>query len=530
MKKKLTFILAILISTLLVYEALAFNENKEAIFRKAAPPKYRIMPEENFGLLPMGIDLSHIGKIEGIEKIEGLPSRYDLRELGKVTPVENQNPCGTCWAFAITSSLESNILVKDSTTYNFSEQNIIACSDDACIYGSTCPITCSSGGNIKISTNYLSKKGTVLESDDPYTCSDIGCGDPICNSGIPMVKNITGWHLVCGDPDTDAIKNAIYNYGGAYCSMYASFPGFSGYDGTYVLYYTGVQKCNHAVTIVGWDDDMYHAGGNGAWIVKNSWGTYWGDAGYFYIAYGSARIGTNASYLEYKDYNPGETLLYYDDYGFSGAAGCGANTVWGAVRFTPDNSGYIKSVDFWAVDDNMSYEIYIYDSWTGDAPADLVHSQTGGILKEVGYYCIPLTTSPIPITSGDEFVIVIKFIASGYNYPCPIDGCSPIETNKCYLSGNGSNWMHVGEGSGYEWDVGIRPRIEEEIIPPCEGDFDQDCNVDGSDLATFATCYASGDLLADLSDNGNVGPEDLAIFAADFGRTDCPCAFPVYVH
>ena len=215
MKKKLTFILAILISTLLVYGALAFNENKEAIFRKAAPPKYRIMPEENFGLLPLGIDLSHIGKIERIERIEVLLSRYDLRELGKVTPVEDQSPCGTCWAFAITSSLESNILVKDSITYNFSEQNIIACSDDACIDGSTYyPITCSSGGNIKISTNYLSKKGTVLESDDPYTCPAIGCGDPICNSGILMVKNITGWRLVCGDPDTDAIKNAIYNYGG----------------------------------------------------------------------------------------------------------------------------------------------------------------------------------------------------------------------------------------------------------------------------------------------------------------------------
>ena len=182
MKKKLTFILAILISTLLAYGALAFNENKEAIFRKAAPPKYRIMPEENFGLLPMGIDLSHIGKIERIEKIEGLPSKYDLRELGKVTPVEDQSPCGTCWAFATTSSLESNILVKDSISYNFSEQNITACSDDACIYGFTYPTTCSSGGNIIISTNYLSKNGTVLESHDPYTCPDIGCGDPTCNS------------------------------------------------------------------------------------------------------------------------------------------------------------------------------------------------------------------------------------------------------------------------------------------------------------------------------------------------------------
>jgi len=117
---------------------------------------------------------------------------------------------------------------------------------------------------------------------------------------------------------------------------------------------------------------------------------------------------------------------------------------------------------------------------------------------------------------------IAKFIASGYNYPSPIDGCLPIETDKCYLSCNGSSWIYIGKGSGYEWDIGIRPRIEEEIIPPCEGDFDHDCDVDGSDLSTFAIYYASGDLLADLSGNGNVGPEDLSIFAADFGRTDCP--------
>jgi len=57
---------------------------------------------------------------------------------------------------------------------------------------------------------------------------------------------------------------------------------------------------------------------------------------------------------------------------------------------------------------------------------------------------------------------------------------------------------------------------------PCEGNFNGDRDVDGSDLATFADYYANGNLLADLSGNGSVGPEDLAIFAADFGRTDCP--------
>ena len=473
----------------MVNTALAFDKNREAIFETAPSPEYAPAPVENFGLRPLPIDLTHIGKVK-IERLETLPASYDLRTLGKVTPVEDQSPCGTCWAFAATSSLESRILVQESITHDFSEQNIVACCDDSCYYA----ITCGSGGNIFNSTNHLSRKGTVSDSDDPYTCPSDCSADPVCNSGLSMSKNVTGLRLVCGDPDTPAIKNAVYNYGGLYCAMYASFSGFSSYDGSYVLYYTGYEGTNHAVTIVGWDDNMAHSGGYGAWIVKNSWGTGWGDSGFFYIAYGSARIGTGASYLEYKDYDPAETVLHYDDHGLADFAGCSSDTVWSAVRFNCTTIGDLTSVDFWAVDDNMNYDIYIYDNWTAGAPSGLLHSQTGGSLTEAGYYSIPLTSS-IPVTPGDEFVVVIKFVCSGYTYPAPIDTCSPIATDKCYLSCDGSSWMHVGQGSAYGWDIGIRARVEEERVPLCEGDFDKDGDVDGADLA---------------------------IFAADFGRTDCP--------
>ncbi len=491
MKKRIILVLVTLISTLLVNTAFAFAENRKAIFVKAPSSEYAPGPEENFGLIRSPIDLAHIGKIK-TERLEALPASYDLRTLGKVTPVENQSPCGTCWAFATTSSLESRILVQESITHDFSEQNIVACCYDLC-FDSPYPITCNSGGNIFASTNHLSRKGTVSDLDDPYTCPETGCNDPVCNSGLSMGKNVTGLRLVCYDPDTDAIKNAVYNYGGLYCSMYASFSGFSSYDGSYVLYYTGYEDTNHAVTIVGWDDNMAHAGGYGAWIVKNSWGTGWGDNGFFYIAYGSAKIGTEANYLEYKNYDPAETVLCYDDHGMSNAIGYASNTMWGAVRFNPAISGYLTSVDFWAVDDYMSYDIYVYEDWTGGEPSGLLHSQTGGSLTEAGYYSIPLT-SFIPVTLGDEFVVVIKFVCSDYTAPVPIDTCWPIETNKCYLSYYGSSWVHVGQGSGFEWDIGIRARVKKVMAPPCEGDFDKDGDVDGSDLA---------------------------IFAADFGRTDC---------
>jgi C1A family cysteine protease len=523
MKKQIVFVLITLISTVLVNTGFAFDQSREAIFVKAPSLEYAPPPGENFGLVPLSIDLTHIGNME-IEKDEELPASYDLRTLGKVTPVENQNPCDTCWAFATTSSLESRILVQESITYDFSEQNIVACCDDLCL-ADLCPITCDSGGNIVGSTNHLSKKGTVSDLDDPYTCHTDCSADPACNYGLSMDKNVTGWRIVCSNPDTIAIQNAVYNYGGLYCSMYASFPGFLSYDGTDVLHYTGSENFNHAVTIVGWDDDMAHSGGCGAWIVKNSWGTGWGENGFFYIAYDSARIGTGASYLEYQDYDPSTTVLYYDDHGMSDAAGCGINTVWGAVRFNPATSGYLTSVDFWAVDDNMTYDIYVYDSWTANAPENLLHSQTGGSLTEAGYYSVPLT-SPVAVTAGDEFVVVIKFVCSDYTWPAPIDTCSPIAADKCYLSCNGSAWTHVGQGE-HGWDIGIRARIEEIVL--CEGDFDGDNDVDGSDLAVFATDFGRTDCTGspdpcegDFDVDGDVDGSDLAVFAADFGRTDCP--------
>ena len=70
----------------------------------------------------------------------------------------------------------------------------------------------------------------------------------------------------------------------------------------------------------------------------------------------------------------------------------------------------------------------------------------------------------------------------------------------------------------------------------CKGDFDRDGDVDGSDLAVFAAdfgrtdCYNTGDCEGDVDYDADVDGSDLAVFAADFGRTDCPCALPVNAH
>jgi len=408
-------------------------------------PDFFNPPVEHFGLIPQSVDISHL-QTSYPREILAAPPAWDWRDFDGVTPAKNQGSCGSCWAFAATGALESTVLVASSKFYDFSEENLKECNDRG--YG-------CSGGNAWAATNYFIKQGTVRENCDPYHDWDTG----YCVTGCPKIKQVTGWRILPNDIDT--LKNHVYNHGACYTTMYASFPGMGGYDGTSVLYYTGTESPNHAVLIVGWDDNMSHPGGAGAWICKNSWGTGWGDEGFFFIAYGSARIGENSCYYEtYKHYDYLEmsaTLYHYDEGGWRSSVGYSSPEAWGLVKFTPAKDDCIHAVDFWAVDDNMTATISIYDDFDGSTVSNLLYGPHDQSCPLAGYYTVALDT-PVWVHHDNDFVVVIRFQCSGYNYPVPVDTSSPIVTDKTYVSYSGSagSWAEVGAGNG--WDVAIRAR------------------------------------------------------------------------
>ena len=134
----------------------------------------------------------------------------------------------------------------------------------------------------------FSRKGAVQDSCDPYVALDVDC-----NSSCPPQKTVLGWSQIVGGvvPDSNVLKAYIQTHGPVHTSMYAGDDDrwdseFSAYNGSYTLYYPGTEKPNHAVLIVGWDDNLAHQGGRGAWIVKNSWGTNWGGT----CGYGTQRL------------------------------------------------------------------------------------------------------------------------------------------------------------------------------------------------------------------------------------------------
>jgi C1A family cysteine protease len=408
-------------------------------------PAYLNPPVEHFGLIPQPMDISHL-QAQPLREIVAAPPAWDWRNFDGVSPAKNQGGCGSCWAFAAIGALESTVLIDSSKLYDFSEENLKECNDreQGCL-----------GGNAWTATNYFIKKGTVRENCDPYHAWDTGN----CNTDCAKIKQVTGWRILPDDADT--IKSNIYEHGPCYTTMYASFPGFGGYDGSSVLYYTGTESSNHAVLIVGWDDNMSHAGGSGAWICKNSWGTGWGENGFFYIAYGSARIGGNSCFYEsYKHYDYLEmaaSLYHYDEGGWRSNVGYSSPEAWGLVKFTPTKDDSIHAVDFWAVDDNMTATISIYDDFDGNNVSNLLYGPHIQSCALAGYYSVDLDT-PVWVSHDDDFVVVIEFQCSGYNYPVPVDNSSPIMTNSTYISYNGTagSWAEVGAGNG--WDVAIRAR------------------------------------------------------------------------
>ncbi|MEN6440493.1 MAG: C1 family peptidase [Syntrophobacter sp.] len=202
-----------------------------------------------------------------------ISSTLDWRDSNFVTPVRDQGDCGSCWAFATTAALESQTAMKTSSLVDLSEQVLVSC-------GGKSSVGDCDGGYVDGASNFIRDTGLPLEDCFSYTAQNTSCSNATCPSWrTDGTYSITGWHWVTTyNPTVDAIKAALNSYGPLVTTMDV-------YDDFY-NYISGVYKAvsktyegGHAVLIVGYDDT------NQCFIVKNSWGTNWGESGYFRIAY-----------------------------------------------------------------------------------------------------------------------------------------------------------------------------------------------------------------------------------------------------
>jgi len=430
------------------------------------------------GFIPPAMDLSYItgqrmpdGSLVGASPPVGLPVSFDWRNPpSKVTSVKNQGACGSCYAFAGIGNVESKVLIDTNSTPpgpDYSENNAKSCTWRA-INNWTGPGgylwgNCN-GGNYYILASLFSQKGIVDETADPYVPANT-----TCNSSCPYNKTLLDWRIIStySQPPVSTLKAYIQTYGPVYTTIFVGnsyYPAwqneFGSYNGSYTLYWPTYVDPNHAVLIVGWDDNLVHAGGTGAWIVKNSWGPGWGSAGYFTIAYGSASIGCWSSFMyDWQDYDNNGSIMYYDDDCWDTSWGYSSTTAWGLCNFTPSNNTYATCVEFWTTDATSDIDIYIYDNFdtATRSLSNLLVSQLNYNFNEAGYHSVPLNSS-LPLTAGDPVIVVVKFTDVTSNYPVPSDPNGPAVSNLTYMSPSGVNGTWYDLGYNQQDDVAIRLR------------------------------------------------------------------------
>ena len=242
-----------------------------------------------------------------ISATSSLPEKWDWRDNNGVTPIKNQGACGSCWAFGTVGILESVIKIKSGVTVDLSEQWLVSCNKNG--WG------CNGGWWAHTYHDGLTGKcggtGAVLEADFPYTASDKPCNGPYPHHYL--LSDTTGdgnsWNFIGsqhGIPSVEQIKQAIITYGPVAAAVYAD-EAFQAYTGGVFNEHADSKNTNHIIILVGWDDTQ---GENGVWILRNSWGTGWGEDGYMRIEYGSNRVGYSANYIEgYRALYPNKEMF-----------------------------------------------------------------------------------------------------------------------------------------------------------------------------------------------------------------------------
>jgi len=210
---------------------------------------------------------------------------FNWRDSDHVTLVRRQGCCcQACLAFSALGAYEGSFLIRNPSstpeTVHASEQEVINCSG-------CCSCTCG-GTDPGAVLRFLVYHGTASARTIPYQGVDLPC-----NPTVPITykaRNADYVNQLVDIPPTNEIKKALIAHGPLSACVYIDTAFLAYARG--VFNHTAFNQVNHAVTLVGWDDSK------NAWLIKNSWGTDWGEGGYMWIAYNCHSIGKYAAWCD----------------------------------------------------------------------------------------------------------------------------------------------------------------------------------------------------------------------------------------
>ena len=349
--------------------------------------------------------------------------KFSLLDYGKVSKAHDQEKTNMCWTFATTSTIESSLLIEQNKEVDLSEKHI----DYSTIYtlddGTKNPFgyyskTKDVGGNYYLSGAYLSAgRGPILETKLPWSTSSSSKSNTLNQKSDYYVNEIDYISSKSCDANTIlAIKKNLTEYGAMGAQIYAETPTYVSND-KLSYYYNGNNTINHALTIVGWDDDYSASNfkttpkGNGAWLTKDTYPTiFTGNstipAGYHYVSYYDTNICTNLMSAYKVETTSFDNKYTNNIHGFSGnIATTDASSIIFKNIYTKQNnaSEKLSKVNIFTGYPGDKYEIYYSDV---DDYSKAVKIGEGTATKE-GYTSIN-TSKNISITS-EKFYIYLKY-------------------------------------------------------------------------------------------------------------------------
>ncbi len=376
-----------------------------------------------------------------------LLTKYSSVDKGYVSPVRNQNPYGSCWAFSTIGAAESSLLrqnMADRDIIDLSERQLVyyfynykdiddplknTLNDYMLMKASSGSNIYDNGGNVFLAGMFLANwsGGVGLESLVPYDgiAKELSEGSKLdaslCFEDFAHLQQIR----CISQKNREQIQQAIVDYGSVSVSLYYDASYLNGY-----AFYNNVNtSTNHAVLIVGYDNDYSvenfkegrRPSKNGAWLVKNSWGTNFGDNGYIWVSYEDTSL-SDAYAFEYDAADNYDYNYHYDGGVCSKQKGyqteLNGTTYYTDVAnvFTTTGKQSLEAVSIFLKSPDVQYSVDVYKNVT-DKPTDgekLFSTPIKGTTTNAGYYTIKLPKA-VTLDANTRFSVVFSLLSTSDN-------------------------------------------------------------------------------------------------------------------